>query len=101
MIPAANEMSKDYSEAELGKMFTQGDTLEENFKQGLAINGFAHQDSKDGKLNFGGKTVNNLPLLLEVTIRGSASEGVSIKYRVPVMPLQKMMVDALESVLRQ
>jgi hypothetical protein len=49
-------------------------------------------------LYFGAKTVNNLPLLLEVAaVQGSTS--LNVTYRVPVAPLKPLLEDSLEYIL--
>ena len=49
-------------------------------------------------LYFGAKTINNLPLLLEVpAVQGSTSANVL--FRVPVLPLKPLLEDALGLIL--
>jgi hypothetical protein len=49
-------------------------------------------------LYFGAKTINNLPLLLEVpAIQGSTTANVL--FRVPVLPLKPLLEEALTLIL--
>ena len=49
-------------------------------------------------LYFGAKTINNLPLLLEVpAIQGSTTANVL--FRVPVLPLKPLLEDSLTLIL--
>jgi hypothetical protein len=71
--------------------------------QGLKSSGFANvaQVSKgpgSTMLYFGAKTINNLPLLLEINaVQGASS--LQVLYRVPVLPLKPMLEDALGYIL--
>jgi hypothetical protein len=47
---------------------------------------------------FGAKTINNLPILLEIAaVQGTSSATVT--YRVPVAPLKPLLEDALDYLL--
>jgi len=51
-------------------------------------------------LYFGGKTINNLPLLLEIAaVQGSSS--ATVLFRVPVLPLKPLLEDSLDYILNQ
>lgn len=49
---------------------------------------------------FGAKTVNNLPLLLEVSTPSNSgdSNGLTVTYKIPVMPLKPLFEDAIKHI---
>jgi Beta2-adaptin appendage, C-terminal sub-domain len=107
MIPKTNEstfnVTKLYGGFNSGK-FNGGD-LASNLVDGLTSNGFvnvAKVPKKDSAnttmLYFGARTINNLPLLLEIpALAGSTS--IQVLYRVPVPPLKPLLEDALAYIL--
>ena len=108
MIPKTNESTLSISPLYGGftsSKFNQGD-LASNLVEGLQANGFtnvAKVPKKDAPqpttmLYFGAKTINNLPLLLEVpAIQGSTTANVL--FRVPVLPLKPLLEEALTLIL--
>lgn len=51
-------------------------------------------------LYFGAKTINNLPLLLEIAHPVSGSQSsVNVLFKVPVLPLRPLMTEAIEYIL--
>ena len=58
-------------------------------------NGFTQMGTNGEALQFGAKTVNNLPLLFEVTTQ---DESASLTYKVPVMPLKPLLEDAFNQI---
>ncbi len=48
-------------------------------------------------LYFGAKTINNLPLLIEVAYTGAKS--AQVLYKVPVLPLKPLLAEAVEHIL--
>ena len=104
MIPKANEFTLSVPSLYGGftsSKFNGGD-LASNLAQGLQNNGFfnlAKVPKKDAAqpttmLYFGGKTINNLPLLLEVAaVQGQTS--LSVLYRVPVPPVKPLLEESL------
>ena len=69
----------------------------------LENNGFTTMArTSDSVMFFGAKTVNNLPMLLEVHHPlGSDSQGIKVIYKVPVLPLKPMLEDALNHIFGQ
>ena len=49
---------------------------------------------------FGAKTVNNLPLMMELAHPGSSS-GVTITYKVPVIPLKPLFEGAINFIFKR
>lgn len=102
MIPKANESVLSIPSLYPGYIHLGEKDLASNLVAGLTNNGFTNLASvaKQGAtmLYFGAKTVNNLPLLLEIAaVQGSTS--VSVTYRVPVAPLKPLLEDTLDYIL--
>lgn len=82
--------------------YAQGD-LAANLAEGLAANGFGglakvpKADGSSTMLYHGAKTINNLPLLLEVQVPKSAP--VTVVFRVPVPPVKPLLEQALHLML--
>jgi hypothetical protein len=85
--------------------FNSGD-LASNLAEGLGNNGFvnlAKVQKKDAPqpttmLYFGARTINGLPLLLEVpAIQGSNS--LQVLFRVPVPPVKPLLEESLNAIL--
>lgn len=102
MIPKANEGTVPVPALYPGFISLNSGDLPGNLAQGLAANGFSclarvpKKDSSSIMLYLGAKTINNLPLLLEVAAGAGA---VQVLYRVPVLPLRPMLEEALTLVL--
>jgi len=51
-------------------------------------------------LYFGAKTINNLPLLLEIAHPANGSQtSANVLFKVPVLPLKPLMSEAIEYIL--
>jgi len=49
---------------------------------------------------FGAKTINNLPLLLEITHPANGSQNsANVIFKVPVLPLKPLLAESLEYIL--
>ena len=100
MIAKDNETTVSFPNLYTG--YTQGD-LVANLVQGLSANGFANlakiakQDGSSTMLYHGAKTVNNLPLLLEVSVPSTGA--VTVVFRVPVLPVKPLLEQALHLIL--
>ena len=74
-----------------------------NLVQGLSANGFTNlakipkQDGSSTMLYHGAKTVNNLPLLLEVQVPTNGT--LTVVFRVPVLPVKPLLEQALHLML--
>jgi len=100
MIAKENETTLTFPSLYPG--YTQGD-LAGNLVQGLSANGFTNlakipkQDGSSTMLYHGAKTVNNLPLLLEVSVPSAGP--VTVVFRVPVLPVKPLLEHALHLML--
>ena len=107
MIPKSNESTFNVTKLYGGfnsNKFNSGD-LASNLVDGFNSNGFvnvAKVPKKDAPnttmLYFGARTINNLPLLLEVPAVTN-STSIQVLYRVPVLPLKPLLEDALGYIL--
>ena len=100
MIPKANETQITIGQLYQG--YTQSQDVSASLIEGLKNNGFenlAKVQKPDGQtmLYFGAKTINNLPLLLEVGYQGGAS--AQVLFKVPVLPLKPLLSEAVEHIL--
>ena len=64
----------------------------------LVNNGFTQMASISGMMYFGAKTVNNLPMLLEIVHPHNEDRGIKLNYKVPVLPLKPMAEEALKHI---
>jgi len=103
-IPQANTSTVEINE--LHPAYLQDGRVMENLIEGLGKNGMANlaQTKKTGSgqnmLYFGAKTINNLPLLIEVAQPGESGErGVTVLFKVPVLPLRPLLTDAIQLIL--
>lgn len=104
MIPKSNETTLSIGHLYGGFTSLNGGDLAANLNQGLSNSGFSNlatvpkQGTPTTMLYFGAKTINNLPLMLEVAaVQGSQS--VQVVFRVPVLPLKPLLEDALQQIL--
>lgn len=71
----------------------------------LKNNGFdemARTSGSQSVMFLGAKTVNNLPMLLEIQHPlGGDSQGIKVIYKVPVLPLKPMLEDSLNHIFGQ
>ena len=101
MIPKANETALSVDPLYPG--FTQSGDVCASLIEGMKNNGFenlAKIQKPDGQttvLYFGAKTINNLPLLLEIAYSGGKS--AQVLYKVPVLPLKPLLAEAIEHIL--
>ena len=93
MITAEKTYEIEYSRSDLYKGFTNlpGDVV-----QCLENNGFV-QFQETAQMCFGAKTVNNLPLLFSVE-HPHNGDGLKVTYKIPVMPLKPLLVDAINHI---
>ena len=104
MIPKANETQVTIEKLYPG--FTQSGDVPASLIEGMKKNGFENlakvQKSDVGQtmLYFGAKTINNLPLMLEVAHPFQAqNDKVQVLYKVPVLPLKPLLAEAIEYIL--
>ena len=99
MIPKQNETTFNVAKLYTGFLKLNEGDIAGNLSQGLRASGFTSvaqvpKGPGNTMLYFGAKTINNLPLLLEINaVQGASS--LSVLYRVPVLPLKPMLEDAL------
>ena len=106
MIPKANESVIEITNLYEGYM--QGTDPAEKLVEGLQNNGFANvarlkkAETNQTMLYFGAKTINNLPLLVEVAhpLNGNNNQA-RVLFKVPVLPLQPLLKDSLELILKR
>lgn len=103
MIPKANESVLSVSNLYPGFIHLGDKNIAQNLITGLTANGFTSLASvpKQGgqtMLYFGAKTINNLPLMMEIAADQS-STSAQVTYRVPVAPLKPLLEESLELIL--
>lgn len=62
----------------------------------------AKKDTNQTMLYFGSKTINNLPLLLEVATPFNGNQNsVQVLFKVPVLPLKPLLEEAITFILKR
>ena len=82
--------------------FTQSLDPVQSLIDGMRANGFAYisktqKSANQTLLQFGAKTINNLPLLMEIGY--PAENGAMVLFKVPVLPLKPLLEEAISYIL--
>lgn len=105
MINKSNETTLNITNLHGSFTTLNGGDLASNIAEGLSKNGFASLARVPKKdvpnttmLYFGAKTINNLPLLVEVAAN-QGNSSAAVVFRVPVLPLKPLLEETLEFIL--